>query len=140
MRRIAREDLVKLIFEFTFYNTPNDDTRELFMLDQSLDEDDRDYINNSYFGIISNIDQLNDIIAAHLSGYRLERLYRPDYVILLIATYEMLEKTAPNAVIINEAVELGKKFGTEKSGGFINGVLAKIVKYVEARDTAGDGQ
>ena len=47
MRRVAREDLVKLIFEFTFYNTPNDDTRELFMLDQSLDEDDRDYINNS---------------------------------------------------------------------------------------------
>ena len=136
MRRIAREDLVKLIFEFTFYNTPNDDTRELFMLDQSLDDDDRDYINNSYFGIISNIDQLNDIITLHLSGYRLERVYRPDYVILLVATYELLEKTAPVAVIINEAVELGKKFGTEKSGGFINGVLAKIVKYVEARDTA----
>lgn len=136
MRRVAREDLIKLIFEFTFYNAPNDDTRELFMLDQSLDEDDRDFINNAYFGIISNVDQLNDIISAHLSGYRLERVYRPDYVILLVATYELLEKTAPVPVVINEAVELGKKFGTGKSGGFINGVLAKIVKYVEARDAA----
>ena len=130
MRRIAREDLFKLIFEFTFYNSPNDCTRELLLLDESLDDDDREFVNSAYRGIIARVDELNEVISAHLAGYRLERVYRPDYVILLVATYELLEKTAPTAVVINEAVELAKKFGTGKSGGFINGVLAKIQKDI----------
>lgn len=130
MRRIAREDLFKLIFEFTFYNSPNDCTRELLLLDESLDEDDREFVNSAYRGIMARVDELNEVISAHLAGYRLERVYRPDYVILLVATYELLEKTAPTAVVINEAVELAKKFGTGKSGGFINGVLAKIQKDI----------
>ena len=79
---------------------------------------------------MARVDELNEVISAHLAGYRLERVYRPDYVILLVATYELLEKTAPTAVVINEAVELAKKFGTGKSGGFINGVLAKIQKDI----------
>ncbi len=130
MRRIAREDLFKLIFEFTFYNLPNDCTRELLLLDESLDDDDREFVNSAYRGIMARVDELNEVISAHLAGYRLERVYRPDYVILLVATYELLEKTAPTAVVINEAVELAKKFGTGKSGGFINGVLAKIQKDI----------
>ncbi|MCI8733512.1 MAG: transcription antitermination factor NusB [Clostridia bacterium] len=130
MRRIAREDLFKLIFEFTFYNSPNDCTRELLLLDESLDDDDREFVNSAYRGIMARVDELNEVISAHLAGYRLERVYRPDYVILLVATYELLEKTAPTAVVINEAVELAKKFGTGKSGGFINGVLAKIQKDI----------
>ena len=130
MRRIAREDLFKLIFEFTFYNSPNDCTRELLLLDESLDDDDREFVNSAYRGIMARVNELNEVISAHLAGYRLERVYRPDYVILLVATYELLEKTAPTAVVINEAVELAKKFGTGKSGGFINGVLAKIQKDI----------
>ncbi len=130
MRRIAREDLFKLIFEFTFYNSPNDCTRELLLLDESLDDDDREFVNSAYKGIMARVDELNEVISTHLAGYRLERVYRPDYVILLVATYELLEKTAPTAVVINEAVELAKKFGTGKSGGFINGVLAKIQKDI----------
>lgn len=130
MRRIAREDLFKLIFEFTFYNSPNDCTRELLLLDESLDDDDREFVNSAYRGIMARVDELNEVISAHLAGYRLERVYRPDYVILLVATYELLEKTAPTAVVINEAVDLAKKFGTGKSGGFINGVLAKIQKDI----------
>lgn len=130
MRRIAREDLFKLIFEFIFYNSPNDCTRELLLLDESLDDDDREFVNSAYRGIMARVDELNEVISAHLAGYRLERVYRPDYVILLVATYELLEKTAPTAVVINEAVELAKKFGTGKSGGFINGVLAKIQKDI----------
>lgn len=130
MRRIAREDLFKLVFEYTFLSAPNDGTRELFLLDDSLDDDDREYVNSAYRAIIERTDELNGIISAHLTGYKLERVYRPDYAVLLVATYELLEKTAPTAVVINEAVALGKKFGTGKSGGFINGVLAKIAQDV----------
>ncbi len=128
MRRIAREDVFKLVFEYTFYGTRNDGTLELLLLDDSLDESDRQYIGDLYRGIIADVPALNGIIESNLEGYRLERVYRPDYVALLIAAYELTHGTAPVAVVISEAVSLGKKYGTDKSGAFINGVLAKIAK------------
>lgn len=128
MRRLAREDVFKLVFEFTFYNVPNDGTRELLLLDGDLDEDDRAYINAAYTGIVNRFEELNNVIVRHLSGYRIERLYRPDYVVLLVAVYEFTENLAPKAAVINEAVKLSKKYGTDKSGAFVNGVLAKIAR------------
>jgi N utilization substance protein B len=50
-----------------------------------------------------------------------------DRVILRIATLEILEKLAPNKVILNEAIELAKRYGTEHSGAFVNGVLDAVV-------------
>ena len=82
-------------------------------------------------GVCTNDEKLKGIIENHLEGYKLERVYRPDYAVLLVATYELLEHTAPNAVVINEAVGLSKKYGTDKSGSFVNGVLAKIVKDID---------
>ncbi len=131
MRRIARENVFKLVFEYTFYNVVNDSTLELMLVDSDLTEDDKNYINSTYFGVVTNEEELRKVIADHLEGYRIERVYRPDYAVLLLATYELKEHTAPNAVVINEAVELSKKYGTDKSGSFVNGVLAKIVKDIK---------
>lgn len=131
MRRIARENVFKLVFEYTFYNVINDSTLELMLVDSDLTEDDKNYINSTYFGVVTNEEELRKVIADHLEGYRIERVYRPDYAVLLLATYELKEHTAPNAVVINEAVELSKKYGTDKSGSFVNGVLAKIVKDIK---------
>lgn len=131
MRRIARENVFKLVFEYTFYNVVNDSTLELMLVDNDLTEDDKNYINSTYFGVVTNEEELRKVIADHLEGYRIERVYRPDYAVLLLATYELKEHTAPNAVVINEAVELSKKYGTDKSGSFVNGVLAKIVKDIK---------
>ena len=131
MRRIARENVFKLVFEYTFYGSVNESTLELMLLDSDLTEDDRQYINSTYLGVVTNDEKLKKIIESHLEGYTLERVYRPDYAVLLVATYELVEHTAPNAVVINEAVELSKKYGTDKSGSFVNGVLAKIVKDID---------
>lgn len=131
MRRIARENVFKLVFEYTFYGVVNDATLELMLVDSDLTEDDKNYINSTYFGVVTNKEELKKVIADHLEGYRIERVYRPDYAVLLLATYELKEHTAPNAVVINEAVELSKKYGTDKSGSFVNGVLAKIVKDIK---------
>ncbi len=130
MRRVARENIFKLIFEFTFYNAVNEETLGLLLVDSDLTADDRDYINSTYLGVITKEEELKGIIESHLDKYRLDRIYRPDYAVLLLATYELIEHTAPNAVVINEAVELSKKYGTDKSGSFVNGVLAKIVKDI----------
>ena len=131
MRRVARENVFKLVFEYTFYGSVNESTLELMLVDSDLTEDDRQYINSTYLGVCTNDEKLKGIIENHLEGYKLERVYRPDYAVLLVATYELLEHTAPNAVVINEAVELSKKYGTDKSGSFENGVLAKIGKDID---------
>ncbi len=131
MRRVAREKVFKLVFEYTFYNVVNESTLELLLIDSDLTEDDKSYINQTYLGVVTGEENLKSIIERNLEGYRLERVYRPDYAVLLLATYELIEHTAPNAVVINEAVELAKKYGTDKSGGFVNGVLAKIVRDIQ---------
>lgn len=131
MRRVAREKVFKLVFEYTFYNVVNESTLELLLIDSDLTEDDKSYINQTYLGVVTGEENLKSIIERNLEGYRLERVYRPDYAVLLLATYELIEHTAPNAVVINEAVELAKKYGTDKSSGFVNGVLAKIVRDIQ---------
>ncbi|MCQ2564920.1 MAG: transcription antitermination factor NusB [Clostridia bacterium] len=68
-------------------------------------------------------------IAANLKGYTLERVYKIDLAILCLAVAEIFYvKENPTEVVINEAVELAKKYSTEKSPKFINGVLADIIK------------
>ena len=130
MRRVARELVFKLVFEYTFYGVANDDTLELLLVDADLTDDDKDYISSTYAGVLANVDGLKDTISAHLDSYTLDRIYRPDLAVLILATYELESKSAPIPVIINEAVELSKKYGTDKSGAFVNGVLAKVAKAI----------
>lgn len=127
MRRISREYVFKLVFEFTFYGERNDDTLDLFLTDCELTDEDKDYIRNFYRGITSQADALKEQIASRLERYTVDRLYRPDLVVLMMAVYELNDESVPAKVVVNEAVTLAKKYGTEKSGGFVNGVLAKFV-------------
>lgn len=128
MRRAARETVFKLVFEFTFYGVANEDTLEMFEVDANLTEDDKAYIAETYAGIVESEEELKKTIESHISGYSIDRIYRPDYAVLLLATYELQKKSVPVAVVVNEAVELSKKYGTDKSGAFVNGVLAKVAK------------
>ncbi|MBP3290820.1 MAG: transcription antitermination factor NusB [Clostridia bacterium] len=128
MRKIARETVFKLLFEHSFLNERNDDGIELLMLADDFTEDDKDYIKRTYDGVILSADSLKEKISARLENYRIERLYRPDLIVLMLATYELERGDAPDKVVINEAVDLAKRYGTEKSGKFVNGVLAKMIK------------
>ncbi len=130
MRRFARESVFQLLFEYTFYDAPNDWTLELLTVGSELTSEDKDYINTLYKGIIEEKPDLDKLISSNLVGYTIDRLYRPDYVAILLASYELEHGTAPDTVVINEAVELAKKYGTEKSGKFVNGVLARIVPNI----------
>jgi N utilization substance protein B len=128
MRKIARETVFKLLFEHSFLNERNTEGVELLMLADDFDDDDKAYIKATYDGVIASVDSLKEKISAHLQNYRIERLYRPDLIVLMLATYELEEQTAPHKVVINEAVDLAKRYGTEKSGKFVNGVLANMIK------------
>lgn len=76
-----------------------------------------------------NHKEINDLISSNLKGYTIERVYKIDLAILVVAIIELnYIKENPTQVIINEAVELAKKFSTDKSPKFINGFLAGLVK------------
>lgn len=127
MRRTSREYVFKLVFEYTFYGEENSSTLDFFLTDADLDDEDRAFIRNCYDGVTKNADRLREKLAGKLERYTVDRLYRPDLCVLLIALYELEQGDTPAKVVVNEAVSLAKKYGTEKSGAFVNGVLAKFV-------------
>jgi N utilization substance protein B len=70
-------------------------------------------------------------------NWRLDRMAKVDRNVLRLATYELLRTDVPVKVIINEAIELGKKYGSENTGAFVNGVLDKIASGLPADRRAG---
>lgn len=128
-RKLARETSFKLVFEYIFSNQKNPLTLEDFLVDAKLNEDDANYVKQNYEGITANYDQIIKIIEDNLKGYTLNRVYKVDLAILCLAVYEIkFAKTLDPKIVINEAVELSKKFSTDKSFSFVNGVLAAINK------------
>ncbi len=69
---------------------------------------------------------IDDTIERVSTNWRLDRMAKVDRNVLRMAVYELLETDVPLKVVINEAIELGKKYGSESSGAFVNGVLDKV--------------
>lgn len=89
--------------------------------------DDAPYISGVVKGVREKREELDARISRHLVNWSLERLARVDLAILRLAAYEMLyRQDVPDAVAINEAVELSHTFSTDEAGGFINGVLGSL--------------
>lgn len=128
MSRIsARENLMQLVFEYNFNKNDKDDNDELLFLNENLTNDDKDYIINSLNDIKKNYNDIINIISDNLIKFSLDRICKTDLAILIVSIYEIKYKNLPTKVVINEAVELAKKYSTDTSYKFINGLLAKVV-------------
>ena len=127
-RKTARENVYKLIFEYLFSGCANPRTYAVFSAADD-DADDVRYMERVYFGVIDKYPELEKIIVEHAEGFAYERIFKPDLAALLLAIYEMkYMPDIPNAVSINEAVELVKTYSTDKSHVFVNGILAAVNK------------
>ncbi len=83
-------------------------------------------------GVAEHRRSVDDAIEEASSNWRLDRMARVDRNVLRVAVYELLRTDVPVRVVINEAIELGKKFGSESSGAFVNGVLDKVAAGLSA--------
>lgn len=84
-------------------------------------------------GVADHGDEIDELISTYAVGWSLERMPNVDRAVLRIASWEMLyNPEVPNAVAIDEAVELAKEYSTEDSSRFVNGVLGKIALHAEA--------
>ena len=80
-------------------------------------------------GTLESLGEIDELIRAHAENWRLERMPPIDRNILRLALYEMLhEENVPKVVIVDEAIELAKKFGSENSGRFVNGLLDGVLR------------
>lgn len=99
------------------------------ILDDSYDEKAREDAIRYVQNIFRNIDTIDSIISQSLENWTLDRLSAVDRNILRLGTYELIfEDDVPIEVTLDEAIEIAKRYGTEKSGKFVNGVLDRIAK------------
>lgn len=85
----------------------------------------RTFVRELVLGTLENSAESDSIIAPLLEGWTLDRLPTIDRIVLRMSVFELQHLATPMPVVINEAVELAKKFSTEDSGRFVNGVLSK---------------
>ena len=129
-RREIRENVFKMLFRVEFHDE-EDMNEQLSMFEEELahlNEEDLNYIKEKFNKIIENIDSIDAEINDKSKGWKTSRMGKVDLSIIRLAVYEIQnEDDIPVKVSINEAVELAKKFGTDDSASFVNGVLAKFV-------------
>ncbi|MEI3176870.1 MAG: transcription antitermination factor NusB [Lachnospiraceae bacterium] len=90
-------------------------------------EKDISYVNDKAEDIIAHLPEIDEAINAVAKGWKTSRMGKVDLTIIRLAVYELkYEEDIPTGVAINEAVELAKKYGTDTSSSFVNGVLAKL--------------
>lgn len=134
-RRQARELALQFLYQFDSLKESSSDSEDIEELlssfwdenDIPCDEDTKEFSSILVMGSCANLPRIDEIISGYSDHWRLKRMPTIDRNILRVAIYELLYlSNIPPPVTINEAVELGKRFGTEESGAFINGILDKI--------------
>jgi len=131
-RRQARELAVQVLFYLGFCANNPDEAFDLICEDLNPAKSIRLFSKNLVIGVCEKEVELDQLISQASRNWRLERLSRLDKCVLRLAVYEILFiKDIPPKVSIDEAVEIGKKFGNENSGKFINGVLDNILNTLE---------
>jgi N utilization substance protein B len=140
-RRQAREIAVQTLYQMEM----NEVTAEVALraaLEELTEEedtvtvdptDDVQFLHAIVNGASAKVEQIDRVLEDYLTGWKMDRLSKVDRQILRLGTYEMFfEEGTPDAVILNEAIELAKHFGTEESGKFVNGVLGQMVRERES--------
>lgn len=128
-RKRARESTMKLLYQMEMNSDYSNDIKELFFENNSFSNMESEYIEDAIDTIVKNLNQLDYSIKENIEGWNIHRLAKIDLCTLRIAIYEILyREDIPIEVSINEAIEIAKKYSTEESAKFINGVLGGFIR------------
>jgi transcription antitermination protein NusB len=128
-RREGREVALQLLFhwDLNLQEAPQEKDLELFWGLCNVIPGTRSFATTVLNGVIANQATIDSKITRYTANYELKRISAVDRNILRMAIYEMLYAAdVPPIVAINEAIDIAKKFGTEESGKFVNGVLDRV--------------
>ena len=128
-RRKARELALQMLYQHDVSGNLPDAIISTFEDLQKSKPNTREFATRVFMGTVANIAKIDDMIQAQADNWRLSRMAVVDRNIIRMSVYEFLhEDDTPKLVIIDEAIEIAKKFGTQKSSQFINGILDGILK------------
>jgi transcription antitermination protein NusB len=128
LRRKAREFALQMLFEWEIGGQPHDRIEKGFWKNTRAEKTTRAYANQLFEGAVGQAETLDARISRQAENWRLERMAAIDRAILRLAVYELGIAETPAAVVINEALELARKFSSEEAVPFINGILDAIHK------------
>jgi transcription antitermination protein NusB len=132
LRRKSREFALQMLFEWDMTRRKPGVVEQHFWKQARAAESTRKFANQLFEGAVAEIENSDKIVGQLSENWRLERLAAVDRSILRLAIYELRTGTAPAKVVIDEALELAKKFSSEESPKFLNGVLDAAFKTIEA--------
>lgn len=143
IRRQGREFALKILYSLQDQEEPVEETLAEFwqnfrfqndilgepieVTEGPLPFEVRKFAEELILGVAENLEKIDQVIEEHSTNWALDRMARVDLSLLRMATYELLFcPETPTSVVINEAVEIGKRFGTQETSAFVNGILDKI--------------
>ncbi|UJF31252.1 transcription antitermination factor NusB [Paenibacillus hexagrammi] len=143
-RRVARELALQSLYQIQMNadTTPKEAVQICIQEAQQDNEADleigkekipSDYIYELVEGTIHHKVQIDEALEEYLKGWQMDRLSRIDREVLRLAVFEMVyaSEEVPPKVVVNEAIDMAKHYGTDESGKFVNGVLGKMIKEVD---------
>ena len=154
-RRQTRECAMQLLYEMEIQKDFSKEMRTSFLHRPELLRDDENRntpemehdnaLDTGYFhkvleAVSLNLTEIDGLLAASAENWRIDRISKVDLAVLRLSVAEIMYlEEIPDSVSINEAVELAKKFGSEDSGKFVNGVLGRITKGKKNREDRHEG-
>jgi N utilization substance protein B len=134
-RRSGREAALQMLFAMEALSAPADEVVANFWKTFEADPEGKAYADEVVRGVEANREAIDAALTVASENWRVERMARLDRNLLRLGTFELMKRPeVPSSVILDEAVELAKQFGTEESGAFVNGVLNRVAQDLRRKD------
>ena len=135
-RRKAREAALQVLYQIEMTGSPAESAISLFWREHPAVEEVQKFAQELVEGTLRSQKEIDQLLERHSTHWRLSRMAVVDRNLLRMAIFELLYgRDVPVSVTLNEAIEIAKKFGTEESAPFINGVLDPLAKEVRTNDS-----
>jgi transcription antitermination protein NusB len=128
-RSTGREAALQMLFALEAGGTAPTRVVSMYWRETPGDPEGREYADQVVLGVAGELAAIDEAIRKASTNWRLERMARVDRNVLRLGAWELMHRAdVPRAVILDEAVELAKRFGSEESGAFVNGVLDRVAE------------
>ena len=135
-RRKERELAVQMLYQWDMNHQPVERVLESFGRLREAKQGEREFARRLVKVTLESLDEIDALIGEHAEHWRLSRMAAVDRNVLRLAVCEFLHENTPKKVVINEALELAKKYSTPEAAQFVNGILDAVRLEVEAASEA----
>ena len=130
-RRKGRELAMQMLFQEEAAGSSAQETKALFWASHSATQQARDFAEGLYDASVEKRREIDELITRHARHWKLERIAAVERSTLRIAITELLATDTPGAVVMDEAIEIARKYGSEQSPEFVNGILDAVKNDLE---------